>query len=632
MLGRVLGLLGFALLLVGCGGSATTAQIAATKVGPDLVGPRAMLDMARGASAAGETRLLGKDYSAALGYGHVAPAGDAAKFSPGCTGVEALADSAYAIYTFELPDYDGLAQLTVNWDTPPANGKLWLGLSNFSADCWEWFSPADPGLLDFSALDPYFSESGMCFAVVLVTGDAEAFLAAIQLGEDNETPTANFAADVLSGTVPLTVNFDASASTDPGTGITLYEWDWNGDGTYDQDGGDATASHVFETADTYTVILRVTGSSGSTDTAAVLITAGDAAGWQQIVVPPGTCQSGNIFWDVAGHPAVAYSNGYSLAYRRALDAEGETWGEEQVIETIEGRSFRQRAVGMVNGDPAVAWFRHVDSSSTSELELHFSLAQDAAGGSWGAPVTVAAGLYSSDGTMLGVVDAGGRPALGYDRGETLQYQRANDASGTEWGNAITVVAEGVDASSSLELVADRPAVAYADYSSDPYGYEIRYLIANDAAGTTFAAPAVALARQTGQINWMALADIKGRPGIAYGDMQFVIGSDSGGSSWSEPTGAVTGDGMPFFIDLACIAGQPAIVMAEWTPYNKGDMYYSRALDPLGAVWPAAQLVTSIGWTPPEPPFFAVGGGMVAGRQAVYYGGHAAPITLAVYKE
>jgi parallel beta-helix repeat protein len=61
------------------------------------------------------------------------------------------------------------------------------------------------------------------------------------------------------------INFDASSSTDD-NGITLYEWDWNNDGTYDCSSGTPTANHDYGNTNSYDCKLRVTDTNSQTDT------------------------------------------------------------------------------------------------------------------------------------------------------------------------------------------------------------------------------------------------------------------------------------------------------------------------------------------------------------------------------
>ena len=84
----------------------------------------------------------------------------------------------------------------------------------------------------------------------------------------NAAPTAQGSATPLTGTSPLTVSFDASASSDDGT-IVSYAWDF-GDGAT---GSGALTSHVYTTPGTYTATVTVTDDGGLTDSASFTITA-----------------------------------------------------------------------------------------------------------------------------------------------------------------------------------------------------------------------------------------------------------------------------------------------------------------------------------------------------------------------
>jgi PKD repeat protein len=67
---------------------------------------------------------------------------------------------------------------------------------------------------------------------------------------------------------PVSVDLDGSGSTDDGY-ITLYEWDFDSNGTYDASG--PTVSHAFSVG-THTVTLRVTDEHGATDTDTMQVT------------------------------------------------------------------------------------------------------------------------------------------------------------------------------------------------------------------------------------------------------------------------------------------------------------------------------------------------------------------------
>lgn len=78
---------------------------------------------------------------------------------------------------------------------------------------------------------------------------------------DNDPPTADFTWEE-STTTPLTIDFDASASSDPEDQPLSYEWGF-GDGTTGQG---EQPSHTYTDAGTYTVALTVRDDVGQEDT------------------------------------------------------------------------------------------------------------------------------------------------------------------------------------------------------------------------------------------------------------------------------------------------------------------------------------------------------------------------------
>ncbi len=91
--------------------------------------------------------------------------------------------------------------------------------------------------------------------------------------ESGIPPVASFATSTPSGTAPVQVQFDASASSDSDGTVSLYNWDF-GDGSTST--GVATYK-VFGTAGTYDVQLRVTDNDGLSSSVTTAITVTDAA-------------------------------------------------------------------------------------------------------------------------------------------------------------------------------------------------------------------------------------------------------------------------------------------------------------------------------------------------------------------
>lgn len=77
----------------------------------------------------------------------------------------------------------------------------------------------------------------------------------------NLPPSAAFTTSATEGTAPLTVGFDASASTDADGAITAYAWDF-GDG---EGASGVVTTHAFGVG-TFTVVLTVTDDGGLTAT------------------------------------------------------------------------------------------------------------------------------------------------------------------------------------------------------------------------------------------------------------------------------------------------------------------------------------------------------------------------------
>jgi hypothetical protein len=79
-------------------------------------------------------------------------------------------------------------------------------------------------------------------------------------------PRANFTWSPPTPEVGETILFNASASHDDDGYITLYEWDWNHDGVYDESDTIPTVTHVWTSPGSYNVTLRVTDNTGLTTT------------------------------------------------------------------------------------------------------------------------------------------------------------------------------------------------------------------------------------------------------------------------------------------------------------------------------------------------------------------------------
>ncbi len=94
------------------------------------------------------------------------------------------------------------------------------------------------------------------------------------IGSENAPPVADFSWAPSTPKVNQTITFDASASNDSDGSLTVYEWDWNNDGTYEDTHTTPTASHSWAQAGNYSVMVRVTDNDGATNIKTISIPIG----------------------------------------------------------------------------------------------------------------------------------------------------------------------------------------------------------------------------------------------------------------------------------------------------------------------------------------------------------------------
>jgi PKD repeat protein len=123
-----------------------------------------------------------------------------------------------------------------------------------------------------SAFEYTFTTSGVYNVWLRVTDSAGQFDLVRALVNVNTAPYPGLEAIPNSGTGPLTVNFDASSSQDLDGTIVKYEWDFDSDGTYDQDTGILPrVTHTLYKIGTNTITVRVTDDLGFSSTQSVEI-------------------------------------------------------------------------------------------------------------------------------------------------------------------------------------------------------------------------------------------------------------------------------------------------------------------------------------------------------------------------
>jgi alpha-tubulin suppressor-like RCC1 family protein len=284
---------------------------------------------------------------------------------------------------------------------------------------------------------------------------------------------------------------------------------------------------------------------------------------------------------VGGFPAVAYwhfSNlEGNLKFIRALDAGGATWGSPVTVADGIGSQGESCSLLVVNGFPAICY---VERNSGSP-GLKFVRALDAAGTSWGTPISLASGDVTA--TSMAIVE--GSPAIGYlsSDSQSVAYVRSLDINGDFWPGPRVVASSGgpVPASFvSLVVVNGRPAMAYQHQG------RLFYSRAGEATGSMsfWDAPLDLSVTSLGALQLM-VAD--GKPALCYSDDSSVLkyrrANDADGTNWGAALILDSSLNCGYFASMTLIGGLPTI--SYWHRGNGDEnLKLVRSADTSGTAW------------------------------------------------
>ncbi len=129
-----------------------------------------------------------------------------------------------------------------------------------------------------SPIDMSFGPDGAMYIVEWGTGfgdnNPDARITKIAYGKGARKPVALIDATPLAGNEPLQVNFSAGNSFDSDGNITLYEWDFDGDGIFDTTG--LTASFLYTVPGVFNPRLKVTDETGLSAFASIELIVGNS--------------------------------------------------------------------------------------------------------------------------------------------------------------------------------------------------------------------------------------------------------------------------------------------------------------------------------------------------------------------
>jgi PKD repeat protein len=94
--------------------------------------------------------------------------------------------------------------------------------------------------------------------------------------QSNAPPRADFRFSPQNPDTNTLVTFDASGSRDPDGTIVKYEWDFNGDGRFDEAKTVPTTTQLFDRAKEWRINLRVTDNRGATGSISKIVKVAEA--------------------------------------------------------------------------------------------------------------------------------------------------------------------------------------------------------------------------------------------------------------------------------------------------------------------------------------------------------------------
>lgn len=342
---------------------------------------------------------------------------------------------------------------------------------------------------------------------------AESYVS-ISLVDTNLKPTAQFALANQSLELPTPVLFSAEDSSDPDGSIISYEWDFDGDGSFEFSSPGYLCTHVYNQDCTVTASLRVTDNNGGQDVCTQVASIGigkTEAGF----APHFVCQTQPwlsyraCLSSVAGKPAfliwglnalgnVSYY--YSTAAEPVLAAD---WYTRSVFYGLPACAVLQnvsnRPLALVSSDsgelvcthaggPLGEWYAHSVESSGVTGDVSLALMYSGVGICYGksdlmfaysptplpdAPADwyyCAVGTTGPVGEYLDLTLLGNSPQICFSSGSgpqrQLSYARATapqpqDSSDWIW---YPLLPAGSDGSMQIETLANRPAILFTEQS------------------------------------------------------------------------------------------------------------------------------------------------------------------------
>ncbi len=448
-----------------------------------------------------------------------------------------------------------------------------------------------------------YSSSGSFNATVRVTDDdSNTATDSVTIDVSNAAPTADLQASVTQGEAPLLVDFDASGSSDPDGSIADYEWDLDGDGTYnetgeelDNQGMDTITGFTFTDGGTFTVFVRATDDEGASDVASVNIT---VTSWTVVTLVSGTGVDGtnSSMALINGNPAVAFRRSGPTANLRYM---------RSTTQTGASASDWSSSISIASGDVAIYGTSLAQVGARICVAYQYSdgslrMVRDDGAGNFGGPGSgniVVDNTTADTGRWPSLKVVGGNPAIGYTdmTSGNAMYVRssANDGATGTWTNKITVFDGTIVAYTDMQLINGNPALTFCDNSGQVLKF-IRSTTANgDAVGNWPAGNMCDVATSV-LASYCGLTTATGNPAIGYidanADLRFARCSTASGTNTADWTAGsnVAAANQPAitygFSRVGFVLGSPAFAYSDVTNNDQLFCLASNVTGDASATW------------------------------------------------
>ncbi len=224
-------------------------------------------------------------YAAAGTYQSVARVTDNCN-AIGTTSVTIQVHGVSPVAVIEALPASGTAPLAVSFSGTNSTAPLCRGLV-----AYEWDFDGD-GVYDRLTLDGLaawtYREAGTNPATLRVTDDtgmkAESSVSVIVAPSPLPPPSVELSANPDAGYLPLGVTFDAQLAG--GHSSSNFQWDFDGDGTFDERTATGACGHVYTVAGTYPARVMVTDANGLTGSGAVTVRVNQATSLKAWITTP----------------------------------------------------------------------------------------------------------------------------------------------------------------------------------------------------------------------------------------------------------------------------------------------------------------------------------------------------------